>query len=113
MGGRTMSGLLSGVTLVLLVLLQSTQSVYIQYQGFQVQLESVKKLRDLERQSELSPRLQAQSLLPVPCYHSALPPDLQPVCASREAASIFKALETIAASSHCELCENAACTGCL
>lgn len=29
-GGRTMSGLLSGVALVLLVLLQSTQSVYIQ-----------------------------------------------------------------------------------
>lgn len=30
MGGRTMSGLLSGVAVVLLVLLQSTQSVYIQ-----------------------------------------------------------------------------------
>lgn len=63
-----------------------------QYQGFQVQLESVKKLRDLERQSALSPRLQAQRLLPVPCYHPALPRDLQPICTSREAASIFKAL---------------------
>ncbi|ELK31113.1 Guanylate cyclase activator 2B [Myotis davidii] len=84
-----------------------------QYQGFQVQLESVKKLRDLEKQLVLSPRLQAQSLLPIPCYLPTLPPDLQPICTSREAASIFKALETIAASNHCELCENAACTGCL
>lgn len=30
MGGRTMSGLLSGVAVVFLLLLQSTQSVYIQ-----------------------------------------------------------------------------------
>nr|KAF6382131.1 guanylate cyclase activator 2B [Pipistrellus kuhlii] len=112
MGGRTLSGLLTGVVLVLLVLLQSTQSVYIQYQGFQVQLDSVKKLRDLERQSVLSPRLQAQSLLPTPCYHPALPRDLQPICTSREAASIFKALKTIA-NTNCELCVNVACTGCL
>ncbi|XP_016060640.1 PREDICTED: guanylate cyclase activator 2B [Miniopterus natalensis] len=112
MGGRTMSGLLSGVAVVLLVLLQSTQSVYIQYQGFQVQLDSVKKLSDLERQWVISPRLQAQGLLPTPCYHLALPPDLQPICASREASSIFKALKAIA-SDNCELCENAACTGCL
>lgn len=30
MGGRTVAGLLSGVAMVLLVLLQDTQSVYIQ-----------------------------------------------------------------------------------
>ncbi|KAM8791290.1 guanylate cyclase activator 2B [Rhynchonycteris naso] len=109
MGGRTLSGLLSGMAVVL-VFLQSAQSVYIKYQGFQVQLESVKKLNDLERQGVVSPRLQPQS--PLPCYHPALPPDLQPICASKEAASIFKALKTIA-DSHCELCENVACTGCL
>ncbi|XP_066228229.1 guanylate cyclase activator 2B [Saccopteryx leptura] len=111
MGGGTVAGLLSGMAVVL-VFLQSAQSVNIKYQGFQVQLDSVKKLNDLERQGVVSPRLQAQSPLPVPCYHPALPPDLQPICASREAASIFKALKTIA-DSHCEMCENVACTGCL
>lgn len=34
MGGRTVSRFLSGVAVVLLVLLQSTQSVYIQVSSF-------------------------------------------------------------------------------
>ncbi|EAX07169.1 guanylate cyclase activator 2B [Homo sapiens] len=112
MGCRAASGLLPGVAVVLLLLLQSTQSVYIQYQGFRVQLESMKKLSDLEAQWAPSPRLQAQSLLPAVCHHPALPQDLQPVCASQEASSIFKTLRTIA-NDDCELCVNVACTGCL
>ena len=111
MGGRTVSRLLSGVAVVLLVLLQSTQSVYIQYQGFRVQLDSVKKLSNLERQQTSSPNLQAQNVLPTPCYHRALPPDLQPICTSKEAATIFQDLRTIA-NDNCELCVNVACTGC-
>lgn len=111
MGGRTVSRFLSGVAVVLLVLLQSTQSVYIQYQGFRVQLDSVKKLRDLERQGASSPQLQAQNVLPTSCYHQALPSDLQPICTSGEAATIFQALKTIA-NDDCELCVNVACTGC-
>ncbi|KAL2772752.1 guanylate cyclase activator 2B preproprotein [Daubentonia madagascariensis] len=111
MGSRAVLGLLLGAAVVL-VLLQSTQSVHIQYRGFQVQLESVKKLSDLERQWAPSPRLQAQRFLPAMCHHPALPLDLQPVCASQEAASIFTTLETIA-KDNCELCENVACTGCL
>lgn len=63
-----------------------------QYQGFRVQLDSVKKLRDLERQGASSPQLQAQNVLPTSCYHQALPSDLQPICTSREAATIFQAL---------------------
>ncbi|XP_054427566.1 guanylate cyclase activator 2B [Pteronotus mesoamericanus] len=112
MGGRTMSGLLSGVAVVLLVVLQSTQSVYIQYQGFQVQLESVKNLSDLERQLVVSPRLHAQISLPISCYHTALPLDLKSICSSKEATNIFQALKTIA-SDDCELCVNVACTGCI
>ncbi|XP_004443184.1 guanylate cyclase activator 2B [Diceros bicornis minor] len=112
MDGRMVSWLLSGVAVVLLVLLQGTQSVYIQYQGFQVQLESVKKLSDLDGQRVPSPRLRAQSPLPSLCLHPALPRDLQPVCTSEEAASIFEALRTIA-NDDCELCVNVACTGCL
>ena len=111
MGGRTVSRLLSGVAVVLLVLLQSTQSVYIQYQGFRVQLDSVKKLSDLEKQRTFSPHLQAQNVLPTPCYHQTLPSDLQPICSSREATTIFQALKTIA-NDDCELCVNVACTGC-
>ncbi|KAM9687882.1 guanylate cyclase activator 2B [Trichechus inunguis] len=112
MGGRTASDLLMGVAVVLLVLLQGTQSVYIQYQGFQVQLESVKKLSDLEKQQMLSPQLGAQSLLPSVCQHTDLPLDLQPICTSKEAASIFRDLRIIAGDD-CELCVNVACTGCL
>lgn len=63
-----------------------------QYQGFRVQLDSVKKLNDLEKQLAFSPHLQAQNVLPTPCYHQALPLDLQPICTSTEAATTFQAL---------------------
>ncbi|XP_039094555.1 guanylate cyclase activator 2B [Hyaena hyaena] len=110
--GRMVSGLPSRVTVFLLVLLQGTQSVYIQYQGFQVQLESVKRLSDLEEQRLPNPHLQTQRLVPPACHHPALPQDLQPICASKEADSVFQALRTIA-NDDCELCVNVACTGCL
>ncbi|XP_032270683.1 guanylate cyclase activator 2B [Phoca vitulina] len=110
MHGSLVSGLLSSV--VLLLLLQDTHSVYIRHQGFQVQLESVKKLSDLEGQWGPSPRLQTQSLMPSVCHHPALPPDLQPVCTSKKAASVFQALKNIS-EDDCELCVNVACTGCL
>ncbi|XP_020022969.2 guanylate cyclase activator 2B [Castor canadensis] len=106
-----MSGHLWGTTIVLLLLLQSTQSVYIKYQGFQVQLESVKKLSDLEGRQVLSTDLQAQSLLPSVCHYPELPLDLKPICASQEADGVFKALKTITFD-NCELCVNVACTGC-
>ncbi|XP_012620637.1 guanylate cyclase activator 2B [Microcebus murinus] len=111
MDSRAVLRLSLGAAVVLLVLLQSTQSVRIQYRGFQVQLESVKNLSDLEQQWAPSPRLRAQSLLPAVCHHPALPSDLQPVCASQEAASIFRALKSMA-TDECELCVNIACTGC-
>lgn len=39
-----------------------------------------------------NPQLRKSSLLPDVCHNPALPLDLQPVCASQEAASIFRAL---------------------
>nr|XP_025839511.1 guanylate cyclase activator 2B [Vulpes vulpes] len=84
----------------------------VKHQGFQVQLESVKRLSDLQGTWVPSPRLQTQNLVPPECHHPALPTDLQPICTTREAASIFKALKAIA-SDDCELCVNVACTGCL
>ncbi|KAG3282896.1 guanylate cyclase activator 2B [Ictidomys tridecemlineatus] len=111
MDSRTALGHLLGAAVGLLLLLQSTQSVLIKYQGFEVQLESVKKLSALEGQQEPSPDLQTKSLLPSVCHHPALPQDLRPVCTSQEAASIFQTLRTIA-NDDCELCVNVACTGC-
>uniref|UniRef100_A0A8C0JRT6 Guanylate cyclase activator 2B n=1 Tax=Canis lupus dingo TaxID=286419 RepID=A0A8C0JRT6_CANLU len=87
-------------------------SVGCAHQGFQVQLESVKRLSDLQGTWVPSPRLQTQNLVPPECHHPALPTDLQPICTTREAASIFQALKAIA-SDDCELCVNVACTGCL
>ncbi|XP_004678921.1 PREDICTED: guanylate cyclase activator 2B [Condylura cristata] len=113
MGGSSGSGLLSRVAVVILVLLPSTQAVSIQYQGFQVQLESVKKLSNLEKWVP-SPRLRAQTVLHSVCHHPALPQDLRPICGSQEADSIFQALRIIASDNDdCELCVNVACTGCL
>uniref|UniRef100_A0A8C6GUQ5 Guanylate cyclase activator 2B n=1 Tax=Mus spicilegus TaxID=10103 RepID=A0A8C6GUQ5_MUSSI len=81
------------------------------YHGFQVQLESVKKLNELEEKQMSNPQPRRSGLLPAVCHNPALPLDLQPVCASQEAASTFKALRTIA-TDECELCINVACTGC-
>ncbi|EGV91569.1 Guanylate cyclase activator 2B [Cricetulus griseus] len=106
-----MSGSQLQAAMVLLLLLQSVQSVYIKYDGFQVKLESVKKLSELEKQQTSEPQLKTSGLLPAVCHDPALPLDLQPVCASQEAASIFKALKTIS-TDECELCMNVACTGC-
>uniref|UniRef100_A0A8C8ZFX3 Guanylate cyclase activator 2B n=1 Tax=Prolemur simus TaxID=1328070 RepID=A0A8C8ZFX3_PROSS len=111
MGSRAVWRLSLGAAVVLLVLLQGSQSVRIEYQGFEVQLESVKKLSELEQQWMPSPRLQTQTLLPAVCHEPALPSDLQPVCTSQDAASIFTALKSIA-NDECELCVNIACTGC-
>ncbi|EDL90106.1 rCG50354 [Rattus norvegicus] len=106
-----MSGSQLWAAVLLLLVLQSAQGVYIKYHGFQVQLESVKKLNELEEKQMSDPQQQKSGLLPDVCYNPALPLDLQPVCASQEAASTFKALRTIA-TDECELCINVACTGC-
>lgn len=52
----------------------------------------MKRLSDLQGTWVPSPRLQTQNLVPPECHHPALPTDLQPICTTREAASIFKAL---------------------
>ncbi|KAL6042721.1 hypothetical protein STEG23_024393 [Scotinomys teguina] len=62
------------------------------YNGFQVHLESVTKLNELEKQLASDSQPRARGHLPIVCHHSALPRDLQPVCASQSAASIIEAL---------------------
>ncbi|XP_059112073.1 guanylate cyclase activator 2B [Peromyscus eremicus] len=112
MGGKATSGSqLWAAMVLLLLLLQSAQSVLIKYDGFQVELESVKKLNELKKQLTSNSLPETSPALPAVCHHLALPEDLQPVCASQQAASIFEALSTIA-TDECELCINVACTGC-
>ncbi|XP_058536462.1 guanylate cyclase activator 2B [Ochotona princeps] len=79
----------------------------LQYKGFKVQLESVKKLINLEDDQVTTDK----NFPPPICRHPALPLDLQPVCTSQEAVSIFSSLRSIAMD-NCELCVNVACTGC-
>lgn len=97
--GKALWGLRSsGVPTQVLIPSHLLSPPALQHQGFQVQLESVKKLRDLEEQRGAEPnpsrvsRLRAQRLVPSVCYHPALPPDLQPICTSKEAASVLQAL---------------------
>ncbi|XP_043846981.1 guanylate cyclase activator 2B [Dromiciops gliroides] len=100
------------VAAMLLMLAQNTQSVLIKYEGFQVKLESVKKLDELlEHPTGFSPKTGAQKDPAIVCSNPALPSDLQPVCKTHQAADIFKALSTIA-QDDCEICINVACTGC-
>ncbi|XP_044522041.1 guanylate cyclase activator 2B [Gracilinanus agilis] len=97
------------VAAMLLILAQNTQSVYIQYEGFQVKLDSVKKLDKLLEQPKDFWRTQRDpSIL---CSNPALPSDLQPICKNSKAANIFRALRNIS-QEDCELCINVACTGC-
>nr|Q28358.1 RecName: Full=Guanylate cyclase activator 2B; Contains: RecName: Full=Uroguanylin; Short=UGN; Flags: Precursor [Didelphis virginiana]AAB00553.1 preprouroguanylin [Didelphis virginiana] len=100
------------VAAMLLVLAQNTQSVYIQYEGFQVKLDSVKKLDELlEQPRSFRHRMGTQRDPSVLCSDPALPSDLQPVCENSQAANIFRALRSIS-QEDCELCINVACTGC-
>ncbi|KAM9038621.1 guanylate cyclase activator 2B [Sarcophilus harrisii] len=100
------------VAAMLLILAQSTQSVFIKYGDHQVRLESVKKLDELLEQSQdLSIQIKAQGDLSILCNNPALPSDLQPVCENHQAANIFRALRDIA-QDDCEICVNVACTGC-
>ncbi|XP_001367002.1 guanylate cyclase activator 2B [Monodelphis domestica] len=100
------------VAAMLLILAQNTQAVDIEYEGFQVKLESVKKLDKLLEQPRGSRhQISAQREPSILCGNPALPSDLQPICENSQAANIFRALREIA-QDDCEICINVACTGC-
>nr|AQS82303.1 lymphoguanylin precursor [Didelphis virginiana] len=99
------------VTAMLLILAQNTQSVYLQYEGFQVNLDSVKKLdKLLEQLRGFHHQMGDQRDPSILCSDPALPSDLQPVCENSQAVNIFRALRYIN-QEECELCINMACTG--
>uniref|UniRef100_A0A6I8MZZ9 Guanylate cyclase activator 2B n=1 Tax=Ornithorhynchus anatinus TaxID=9258 RepID=A0A6I8MZZ9_ORNAN len=98
------------VVVGILLLAQMAQPVFVQDSGLQFPLDAVRKLADLLEGpgADLQSRKATLSI----CTHPSLPPEFLPVCKSKEAPSIFRRLRTIANDDLCELCTNAACTGC-
>ncbi|XP_039768155.1 guanylate cyclase activator 2B [Ornithorhynchus anatinus] len=110
----TRFGLLVVVVVVAIVALAQVAhpafKVAAQDSGLQFPLDAVRKLADLLEGpgADLQSRKATLSI----CTHPSLPPEFLPVCKSKEAPSIFRRLRTIANDDLCELCTNAACTGC-
>ncbi|XP_078497187.1 guanylate cyclase activator 2B-like [Lissotriton helveticus] len=93
---------------VLLALLASThgsKDIYIKDGEFSISVLAVWKLRDLG--------VDVTKICSAPFWNPDLPTDLEPICKSSDAATVFtrlvQAAETV---DECELCANPACPGC-
>uniref|UniRef100_A0A8C9LAK2 Guanylate cyclase activator 2B n=1 Tax=Pavo cristatus TaxID=9049 RepID=A0A8C9LAK2_PAVCR len=112
-----MRGLLSFTVLALLLLVHSSQAVYVQDGNLKFSLESVKKLKELMDENRvINPRmvvLKASKDGYSPCQDEDLPEEFQPVCEREDAPMIFERLYLVANEADlCEICANAACSGC-
>ncbi|XP_015738300.1 guanylin-like [Coturnix japonica] len=112
-----MRGFLSFTVLALLLLVHNSQEVYVQDGNFRFSLESVKKLKELMDESRvINPRMvvsKASKAGYSPCQDKDLPEEFQPVCKREDAPMIFKRLYLVASDADlCEICANAACSGC-
>ncbi|NXG45130.1 GUC2A protein, partial [Psilopogon haemacephalus] len=102
------------LALLLLLLLPSSQAVYVQDGDFKFSLESVKKLKVLmDEKSQANPRMLAAVAASSPCDDRDLPEEFQSVCKRGDAPQIFERLSSAVQDSDlCEICANAACAGC-
>ncbi|XP_003212380.1 guanylin-like [Meleagris gallopavo] len=109
-----MRGLLSFTVLALLLLVHSSQAVYVQDGNLTFSLESVKKLKELMDENRvINPRVVVSKAGYSPCQDKDLPEEFQPVCKREDAPMIFERLYLIAGKADlCEICANAACSGC-
>uniref|UniRef100_A0A4X2JU59 Guanylate cyclase activator 2B n=1 Tax=Vombatus ursinus TaxID=29139 RepID=A0A4X2JU59_VOMUR len=83
-----------------------------EYEGFQVRLESVKRLGEfLEQTGGFSPQMGAQKNSSILCSDLVLPSNLQPSCENYQTARIFRDPCTIT-QEDCKICVNVTCTGC-
>ncbi|XP_009687908.1 guanylin [Struthio camelus] len=106
-----MNGLLSFTILVLLSLVHSSQTVYVQDGDLKFSLESVKKLKELmDKDTDINPRMK---VIWSPCKEKDLPEEFQSVCERKDAPVIFERLNmAVTEIDLCEICVNAACAGC-
>ncbi|XP_018581066.1 guanylin-like [Scleropages formosus] len=90
-------------------LLWSSEGVMVQDGPFSFPLESVKLLKAMIDGTRLTKSSPASV-----CTNPGLPEELQPLCQSEEASAVFSRLiDIITPPDPCEICVNAACTGCL
>ncbi|XP_074831825.1 guanylin-like [Carettochelys insculpta] len=99
-------------TVILLILVHSSQPVYVKEGEFSFPLEAVKKLKEL-LDADAKPLLMARTSLTPVCANPELPEVFQPVCQRENAHGIFSRLNiAVQDLDICEICANAACAGC-
>ncbi|XP_015192386.1 guanylin [Lepisosteus oculatus] len=101
------------VFILLASVMCTSQSVKVVDGDFSFSLESVMKLRDFMSDDSLTnPRL-AQTSIAAICSNPVLLEEFQHVCQAQGASMIFSRLAKVATQPDmCEICANAACTGC-
>ncbi|XP_038233079.1 guanylin-like [Dermochelys coriacea] len=109
-----MKGVTFPVTVMLLILVPSSQPVYVQEGEFSFPLEAVKKLKELLAvDTTASLRMMARTNFISVCANLELPKEFQPICQREDAPIIFNRLNVAVQDMDiCEICSNAACTGC-
>ncbi|XP_048375430.1 guanylin-like [Sphaerodactylus townsendi] len=106
------------VIIVLLLLTHNSQgAVQVKDGEFSFPLESVMKMKELlgkdARPGFFKARSQSLDTFSQLCLNPELPKELRPVCARKDAPEIFRRLElAVHDADLCELCVNAACSGC-
>ncbi|XP_069730921.1 guanylin-like [Phaenicophaeus curvirostris] len=109
-----MKGFVFFTILAVLLLVHSSQAVYVQDGDLKFPLESVKKLKKLmDEINRVNPRMVLSRARYSPCDEKDLPEEFQPVCKREDALAIFERLNLAVREDYlCEICANAACAGC-
>ncbi|XP_009994851.1 PREDICTED: guanylin-like [Chaetura pelagica] len=109
-----MRSFLSFAVLAVLLLVHSSQAVYVQDGDLRFSLESVKKLKELmDENNPINPRMVVSKASYSPCDEKDLPKEFQPVCKREDALRVFERLnQAVQEADLCEICANAACAGC-
>ncbi|KAM6116830.1 guanylin [Phoenicopterus ruber ruber] len=109
-----MKDFLSFTVLAVLLLVHSSQAVYVQDGDLKFSLESVKKLKELmDENRHINPRMIISMGSYSPCNDKDLPEEFQSVCKREDAPVIFERLSlAVGDADLCEICANAACAGC-
>ncbi|KAJ7306485.1 hypothetical protein JRQ81_009840 [Phrynocephalus forsythii] len=104
------------VMVTLLMVVQTCQSdVLVKDGDLTFPLQSVKKLKALlgADAGSIASRQRSQLPLTLVCRNPELPKEFQPICKRTDAPLIFKRINlAVRDVDLCEICANAACTGC-